>query len=309
MARPGLGDWYDYEHGEAPGYSRFTPQTLTSTAAFYGCSEIVSKTAVLLGKKDDAEKYAWLCQDIKCRFNQEFFDGTAIYKNNGSPQAANSMALVLGLTPLGTESAVLESIITDLKDRNDQQTTGDVGYYYLVRALSENNRSDVLYKNTNRDTVGSYGFIVKQGWTSMTEAWDASPNSSKNHCMLGHIQQWFQQYLAGIRPDPTGPGFKKCIIKPEVVGDIVWCKGSHTSLYGTIKTAWEIKSGHFVLDVTIPANTTASVYLPAVKQSDVMEGADCAIDSEGVHFDHREAGKAVFKVESGSYTFRLPYDS
>ena len=309
VARPGLGDWYDYEPGRAPGYSRFTPETLTATATFYGCSEIVSKTAALLEKEDDAEKYSLLCQNIKQRFNQEFFDGSAIYKNNGSPQTANAMALVLGLTPTGTESAVLESLITDLENRNYQQTTGDVGSYYLVQALSENNRSDVLYKNTNRDTVGSYGYIIKQGWTSMTEAWDASLNSSMNHCMLGHIQQWFQQYLAGIRPDPTGPGFKKCIIQPEVVGDITWCKGSHESLYGTVKTAWELKSGYFVLDVTIPANTTASVYIPAVKQSDVMEGASCAVDSEGVRFDHMEAGKAVFEVESGSYKFRVPYDS
>ncbi len=308
IARPGLGDWYDYEPGIPPGYSRFTPPTLTATATFYACCEIVSKTAALLGKQEDAETYALRCQNIKHRFNQEFFDGSAIYSNHGSPQTANAMALVLGLTPPDTEAAVLESIIADLKEREYQHTTGDVGYFYLVQALSENNRSDVLYKNTNRDTVGSYGYIIKQGWTSMTEAWEATLTSSMNHCMLGHIQQWFQQCLAGIRPDPTGPGFKKCIIKPEVVGDITWCRGSHESLYGTVKTAWELKDGRFALDVTIPANTTARVYIPTVKQSDVMEGPGYAADSEGILFDRMEAGKAVFKIESGSYKFRVPYD-
>jgi hypothetical protein len=215
------------------------------------------------------------------------------------------MALVLSLTPPGKESAVLESIIADLKKRNYQHTTGDVGFYYLVQALSENNRSDVLYKNTNRDTVGSYGYIIKQGWTSMPEAWDAALTSSMNHCMLGHIQQWFQQYLVGIRPDPSGPGFKKCIISPEVVGDITWCSGAHDSLYGTIKSAWKLENGQFTLDITIPANTSATVYIPAAKQSDVKEGANIAVNSEGIRFDHMEAGKAVFKVESGSYKFRV----
>lgn len=304
IAKPGLGDWYDYGHGKSLGPSRFTPKTLTSTATFYGCADVVSKTAALLGNSQDAENYASLCRKIKEKFNREFFDGKAEYQNNGSPQTANAMALVFELNPPGTEAAVLEMIIDDLKQRNYQQTAGDVGYHYLVQALSDHDRSDVLYDITNRDNVGSYGYIIKQGWTSLPEAWDATLTSSMNHFMLGHIQQWFQQCLVGIRPDPSAPGFKQCIIKPEVVGDITWCRGSHTSLYGTIESAWKLESNQFVLDVTIPANTTATVYIPAENRAEVLEGRQKAGDSEGVSFDRMEEGRAVFTVGSGRYHFR-----
>lgn len=307
IALPGLGDWYDYGHGKSPGLSRFTPKTLTSTAIFYGCAEVVAETAKLLGKTDEAETYTALRERIRERFSQEFFDGCSVYMNEGSPQTANSMALVFGLAPKEAESSVLEAIIADLKDRNYQQTAGDVGYHYLVQALSDHGRSDVLYDITNRDVVGSYGYIIKQGWTSMPEAWDATLTSSMNHLMLGHIQQWFQQCLVGIRPDPTSPGFKKCIIKPEVVGDIIWCRGSHTCLYGIIESAWEIENNQFILDVTIPANTSAAVYIPAKIQTEVMEGRKKAANAKGVTFEKMEDSRAVFTVRSGRYQFRVPF--
>lgn len=301
---PGLGDWYDYGHGKSLGPSRFTPKTLTSTATFYGCAEVVSRTAALLGNAHDAERYASLCQQIKAKFNQEFFDGKGTYQNNGSPQTANAMALVFDLAPSEARMTVLEEIVRDLKERNYQQTAGDVGYHYLVQALSDYGRSDVLYRITDRDNIGSYGYFIKQGWTSLPEAWDATLTSSMNHFMLGHIQQWFQQCLAGIRPDPTGPGFKKCIIKPEIVGDITWCKGRHSSPYGIVETAWRVENHHFFLEVVIPSNTTATVFIPASDSTEVMEGPRRAVDSPGVTFERKEDGRAVFKVQSGRYQFQ-----
>jgi hypothetical protein len=306
IALPGLGDWYDYGHGQSLGPSRFTPKTLTSTAVFYGCAEVVSKTAALLGHSEDAERYALLCKKIKERFNQEFFDGRGTYQNHGSPQTANAMALVFGLNPEGTDFAVLNTILEDLKQRNYQQTAGDVGYHYLVQALSNFDQSDVLYRITDRDNVGSYGYFIKQGWTSLPEAWDATLTSSMNHLMLGHILQWFQQGLAGIRPDPTGPGFKKSIIKPEIVGDMTWCKGTVASPYGKIETSWKVDNRRFILEVVIPTPTTATVFIPASDPADVMEGNRRAVNSAGVTFERKEGRNAVFTILSGQYRFESP---
>jgi hypothetical protein len=99
IAKPGLGDWYDYGHGQSLGASRFTPPTLTATATFFGCCKILSDTAKILGRIEDHTAYSILGEKIKKTFNQTFFDAEATYQNHGSPQTANSMALVLGLGP------------------------------------------------------------------------------------------------------------------------------------------------------------------------------------------------------------------
>lgn len=306
IARPGLGDWYDYGHGEPPGLSRLTPETLPATAIFYGCAETVCRAAALLGRADEARAYADLCGQIKARFNEEFFDGRGEYQNSGSPQTANAMALALGLAESGSEAAVLETIVGDLAKRGWQQTAGDIGYHYLVQSLIDAGRSDVIYRIANREEVGSYGYIIRQGWTCLPEAWDATLTSSMNHLMLGHIQQWFQQCLVGIRPDAAGPGFKRFILRPEPVGDVTWCRGSHACLYGTIESDWKLEDGWFVLSTSIPANTTATVYIPAAAGAQVLEGAGPAAEAEGVTFLRMEDGRAVFAVQSGGYRFRAP---
>jgi hypothetical protein len=166
-------------------------------------------------------------------------------------------------------------------------------------------RSDVIFDMANRTNVGSYGGIIAKGWTSMPEAWDARLTSSMNHFMLGHIQEWFYQSLAGIAPDPTQPGFKKIIIKPEIVGDLTWCRGQYESLYGTIQCEWKIEKGVYNLDVTIPANTTATVYVPAETQTNVYEGQNPAINTAGICFLRMENHRAIFAVEAGQYHFRV----
>lgn len=303
IARPGLGDWYDYVPGKAPGYSNYTPTTLTATAIFYGCADATARTAALLGKMEDAQRYRDLCERIKAKFNREFFDGRGAYRNEGSPQTANAMALVLGLAEPAHREAILQTIIDDLERRGWQQTTGDIGTYYLVQALIDAGRSDVIYSIVNRDEAGSYGYFIKQGWTCLPEAWDAALTSSMNHLMLGHIQQWFQQCLVGIRPDAAGPGFKRFILRPEPVGDVTWCRGSHTCLYGTIESAWRLEDDGFVLEAAIPANTSATVYLPAESAARVFEGAGPATQAEGVRFLRMEDGRAVLEVQSGRYEF------
>jgi len=301
IAMPGLGDWYDYGHKQSLGASRFTPAALTATATFYGCADIISKTAKLLGKSQDADKYSKLCLSINQKFNQQFWDGKSVYQNNGSPQTANSIALALGLVKPGNEQPVLEKIIADLEQRDYQQTAGDVGYHYLVEVLDEYDRSDVLYRILNRFDVGSYGYIIQQGWTSMPEAWDASLRSSMNHCMLGHIQQWFFEGLGGIISD--SPGFKRIIIKPEIVGDLTWVKASYNSIHGLIATHWIRKGKKLKLNVEIPPNTTATVYVPAKDVHSVKLKGRPALDSKSVRLVKVAGDRVVLEIVSGKYKF------
>jgi hypothetical protein len=225
-----------------------------------------------------------------------------MYQNKGSCQTANAMSLAAGLVDPQHQEAVLKKVIEDIRTRGNQQTSGDIGHTYLITALRQMGRSDVIFDMTHRTNVGSYGGIIAKGWTSMPEAWDARLTSSMNHFMLGHIQEWFYESLVGIQPDPAEPGFKKIIIKPEIAGDLTGCRGQYESLYGTIQSAWRIEKGDYDLDVA----TAATVYIPAETQAGVYEGRTPAAEAEGVHFLRMENHRAVFAVESGRYHFRVP---
>ena len=142
-------------------------------------------------------------------------------------------------------------------------TAGDVGFRYLLQALAEGGESQVIYDMINQDEKPGYGYQLKKGATSLTEAWDANHNSSHNHFMLGHITEWFYKDLVGIDSDPEAPGFENVVIKPTPVGDLTWAEASYDSLRGEIRCRWERDGSKFTLQLTIPANSTATVYLPA----------------------------------------------
>jgi hypothetical protein len=294
-------------------------------ATFYRCARIVADTAGVLGKPEEARQYEALCGQIAEKFNALYFDGKGEYKNSGSPQTANSMALVLGLVPAGKEAAVLERIVADLRQRGYQQTSGDIGFWYLLQALARNGRSDLIYEMVNRTDLGSYGFIVQNGWTSMPEAWDANTGASMNHCMLGHIQEWFQGWVVGIQPDPAAPGFRRFIVRPQGVGNLRSAEGSYDSIRGKIRVAWQREpEGTARLEVTVPPGTTATVYVPVKKGQDLeinrwksensveppvfFEFSDENTEQSmsGVRFLRWETEAAVFEVSSGRFGFVCP---
>lgn len=308
---PGLGDWYDYGHGGRMGPSRFTPIDLTAMATFHRCARTVADAAMVLEKKEAQQRYDELARRIAEAFNKRFFDGIDQYKNTGSPQAANAMALVTGVVPRDKRGAVFERIIEDLRKRNSQQTAGDIAFWYLIQALAEEGRSDVLFEIADRRDIGSYGYILDNGWTSMPEAWDADTGASMNHCMLGHIQEWLFGWVGGLRPDPSAPGFKRFIVDPHPVGKLTSAKVSYESVRGPIQVSWQRTATAFELKVTVPPNTSAMVHVPATSAQRVLEGNAPASKAAGVRFVRidpprgKDSARAVFEVGSGSYVFSV----
>ena len=188
------------------------------------------------------------------------------------------------------------------RTRGNALTAGDVGYRYLLRALADGGRSDVIFDMNNQSNKPGYGMQLAKGTTSLTEAWEPA-RSSQDHFMLGQIQEWFYHDLAGIQNDPGGAGFKKIIIPPQPVGDVTWAKASYNSIRGKIVSDWKRDGEKFILNVTIPANTTATVFVPAKSADDVMESGKPAAQSDGVKFLREENGRAVFEIASGQYEF------
>lgn len=298
----GLGDWYDIGP-KPPGYAQLTPIPLTATAFYYYDAWVLSQTATLLGKTDDAKEYAELAAQIRDAFNEKFFDEPAGQYATGS-QCANAIALVMDLVEPGNRSSVLEAIVRDVRQRGNAITAGDVGYRYLLRALAAGGRSDVIFDLNSQSDKPGYGYQLKMGATSLTEAWDARGSSSHNHFMLGQIMEWFYHDLAGIAGDPTGPGFRKIVVRPQPVGDVTWAKVSYDSLHGKIAVEWNRTKERFTLKVDVPVNTTATVFVPAGVDAGLTESGRPAEESPGVTSLRREDDRAVYAVMSGQYEFQ-----
>jgi hypothetical protein len=141
------------------------------------------------------------------------------------------------------------------------------------------------------------------GATSLTEAWDAGRGSSQDHFMLGQINEWFYHDLAGIQADPAAPGFRRVIIRPAIVGDLRWVKARFESIHGAILSSWRREGAGLSVDVTIPANASAAIYVPAVDARSVLESGRPAALCQQVRFLRMEKGAAVFEVGSGRYRF------
>jgi hypothetical protein len=162
----------------------------------------------------------------------------------------------------------------------------------------------------NQTEQPGYGMQIKKGCTSLTERWDGGTTgwSSQDHFMSGQIVEWFYHDLAGIQQDESVPAFKKIIIRPAIVGDITWVKASYDSFQGEIAIDWQRDGQSLAMHVSIPANTTATICVPASDSNSVQEGGGPAAQSDGVGFLRMEGTYALYQVGSGEYMFhsRLP---
>jgi alpha-L-rhamnosidase len=161
----------------------------------------------------------------------------------------------------------------------------------------------VVFDMTNRTDVPSYGAQLAAGATSLTEAWDADPASSQNHCMLGHIEEWFYAGLAGIRPDPASPGLSRIRIRPEPVGDVKSVDAAWETYRGPVAVRWNLDAKTFRLHVEVPPGIKAEVFVPTSQGAEVSEGGVPWSKAAGVRRLRLEDGRTVFEVGSGSYDF------
>lgn len=263
----GLGDWYDYGTHPA-GYSKNSPIALSATSHYFYGASLLAKACKLLNKTEDIAKYEKLTSNIKNAFNKEFFNPET--KQYGtSSQFSNAVPVFMDIVEPEYKQAVMQNLLKDIKAKGDRLTTGDVGNRYLFQALARNGENETMYKMNNHYDAPGYGFQIKFGLTTLTEQWNPRKGNSWNHFMMGQIEEWFYQSLAGIVPDDQNPGFKHFFIQPEIVGDMTFVKATYKSIYGNIASAWEKKDGKLILKVEIPANTSATIKLSIAKNSEI----------------------------------------
>jgi alpha-L-rhamnosidase len=299
----GLGDWFDYGPKQ-PGEAQLTPKALTATSIYYFDVKLLSEMASVLKKTNEQIKLAAWAGEIKTAFNAKFFNPETGVISTGS-QTAMAMPWCVGLVDDQYKTKVLQNLEDSIRALGKPLTAGDVGFRYLVEALTFGGKSQLLYEMNARDDVPGYGFQLKKGATALTESWPALENVSNNHLMLGHLMDWFYAGLGGISQTEKSVAYKEIVIKPEMVGDLTWVKASYQSPFGEIRSEWE-KSGTSVkMNVTIPANTTALIYIPFSAGSTINESGKDISGIKDIQVLGEENGRKVVKIGSGVYEFEV----
>jgi hypothetical protein len=248
----GLGDWYDVGEGR-PGFSKRTTLGLTATAMFFDDLRVMQRCAALLGRDDDAKRYTALAEQVRRAFNARFFD-LATRRYDTASQTACGMPLALGLVDEPHRGHVLQTLIDDIRAHGDHFTAGDIGLRYVLLALSEAGRSDVIADVATRTDPPGYGAQVERGATALTEAWDGDPDSSQNHFMLGHIEEWFHERLAGIRVDFARGASTPLMVSPALVPQVDWVEATRDTPLGLVSVRWERGDRRLVLRVSLPSH-------------------------------------------------------
>jgi alpha-L-rhamnosidase len=208
MLSYGLGDWYDIGPRD-PGESQLTGKGLTATAIYYQDLISIAAIAEVLQSRQDEALFKQQANTVKDSFNRALFHPDTNQYDRGS-QTDSAMPLALGLVPDDRRGAVLSNLVNNIRSHGNHITAGDIGFHYVIRALTDGGRSDVIADLLSRTDSPSYGYQLKQGATSLTEAWDANPVNSQNHFMLGHAEEWFYRgpALTSIYPAPRPSRFK-----------------------------------------------------------------------------------------------------
>lgn len=282
--------------------------TLYATASQYLMVKRLSGISTILGKPlESSELNEWAAR-IGRNFHHEFFDSNAGVYHGEKPaayrQSANIVPLQYGLVPAEIRKTVVANLLHDIHAKGDRLSTGFLGTSALMEYLPEE-EPELAYILATQKNYPGWGYMIARGANSMWESWDGY--DSRNHTPFCLISGYFYKYLAGIRVDYDTPGFKHFFINPSVVGDLQFVDAWHEAPYGRIKSSWKRDNGKFTLDISIPVNSTATIYVPCVPGAAITESGQPASQAEGVKYINEEHGKAVFEVSSGNYSFRSDF--
>ncbi len=297
-----------YDFGDWLSIGADTPKDLIGTAFFAYSTHLVAESCRVLGRTGEADKYTKLFEDIKAAFNKHYVSDDG--RITGNTQCSYAMALKFELLPEDLRPKAAQYLQDDIKAKGDHLSTGFVGVSYLLPVLTQQGKADTAYGLLRQDTFPSWLFSVKHGATTIWERWDGwTPEkgfqdpgmNSFNHYSLGSCGEYLFGYIGGIRP--ASPGYRSILIDPVIRDGLTWAKTSYNSIHGEIATAWKLRGGRLSLRVVVPANTTATVYVPARSLADITEDGEPVANAEDVKCLRVENGKAVFEVGSGIYHF------
>ncbi len=251
-----LGDWLTPK-GSFRGAS--PPAQAINSVHYVHQLQLASRIARVLGKEVEAAAYDARAAAVSRAIHQRFYNpADHSYTNGDSVQLA--FPLHTGVVPPELRKAVMDRLEHTITIRNRGHVdTGMHGTYFVIKYLTEADRSDLVFEMANKMDYPGWGYMLANGATT---AWESWTGQSHIHNTLLSIGLWFTEGIAGIRSDERGPGFKRFVIKPAVVGDLTFARARYRSIQGEIVSDWRIENGTFRLSVTVPPGTAATVHVP-----------------------------------------------
>ena len=317
----GFGDWLAIES---------TNSMLTNTAYSAYDALIMEQVAAALGKKADQERFRRLYEAIKESFNRHFVDGegqtfapaatelfgekvavwpgqVADEEQTVDTQTSYVVPLQFDLFNEKNKPLALRHLVEKIRANGYKLTTGFIGTPYLNLVLSENGYDDVAYRLFEQTAYPSWLYPVLQGATTIWERWNSYTlvngfgpvdMNSFNHYSYGAIEEWMMAYSIGIQRDERHPGYKRFVLQPRIGGNFSFIRGHYDSVYGRIESGWRKEGKKTIYEATVPANTTATLYLPAIS-------VKIELGEAGATFVGQKDGQAVYELKSGAYRFRF----
>jgi alpha-L-rhamnosidase len=273
-----FNDWLAFT-STFPNYQGATTDTDFLAAVFYYHStDILARSAAVLGREEDTATYSRLRNQIREAFVHEFLSGNGRLSPN--TQTAYVLALSFDLIPDGLKSAAAQRLADDV-NKFGHITTGFLGVADITHVLTRYGHVAEAYKLLYRQKYPSWLYPVTKGATTIWERWDGikpdgsfqtDKGNSFNHYAYGAVGDWLYKAVAGINPALLEPGYKKIVLKPHPFGEMNQVKARHETPYGAVVSEWSLENGRFKWLVSVPPNTRAEVFIPASQPELLIDG-------------------------------------
>ncbi len=306
-----FGDWLFYRPADDnDGRSAVTDKYLIAQCFFSNSVQLLLNSARVLNRQEDVVKYTALQNYVKEAFLKEYV--TPSGRLVSGTQTAYVLALQFDLLPESLREQAVQRLVNNIHDYGDHLTTGFLGTPYLCHVLTRYGYDSVAYKLLLQETYPSWLYPVKMGATTIWERWDGQKQDSSfqtpsmnsfNHYAYGAIGDWMYRNIAGIDTYEEGAGYKKIRIKPHPGGNLNYANADLETGYGKLSIHWKIADGKFIMDIEIPVNTSASIYIPAGSAENITENEKMLSQQKEITVSGKGNGYVVLQTGSGTYHF------
>ncbi|MEU2923669.1 family 78 glycoside hydrolase catalytic domain [Streptomyces sp. NPDC007251] len=306
-----FADWVDYlrdtagsdlirnqqTYGDWLNVNDETPHDLICTAYFAWAARLVARMADATGRTAQAASYGQLADQVAAAFAGRYVgqDGSV----GSGTQTGYVLALAFGLVPTALVQRAADKLAAKVAAADGHLTVGFLGVENLLTVLASNGHADVAYRILLQSDYPGWGYMISRGATTIWERWDGirtdgsfqDPGmNSFNHYGLGSVGDFLYRHIAGIGPD--APGYRTLLVAPQPGGGLTSASGAYRTPYGTAESSWSVSAGQLTLDVTVPANVTATVVVPTSQPGSVKAPAQAV-----------PSGTATYCLPAGKYSF------